>query len=293
MVFNLHGVSQVPAYGMEAIYGGAGSDGVSRYRRMVAAVAAMLVTIGTDKVALEPYNEPAYYPCDASGTDDWQRIMAGTVHDIRKVSRELTIVATGACGGSIAGLVNLVPDFDDANLVYSFHMYEPHSFTHQRSEDPEAFSSGLPWPADSNTPEVVTETLRAQMSAAGLSEARQALIMHTARGTIAEYFHENWGQRQLEASLGQAVDWATAHGIDSRRLFMGEFGVILLSADGRMGAFDADRLRYMTALRETAERFAIPWSVWEYANPHGMTLIEPAGPAVPDRGLMKALGLAP
>ena len=293
VVFNLHGVSQVPAYGMEAIYGGADSEGVARYRQMVAAVAGMLVEIGTDKVALEPYNEPAYYPCDESGTDDWQRIMADTVRDIRAVSSQLTIVATGACGGSIAGLVNLAPDFDDANLYYSFHMYEPHSFTHQRFDDPNGFSSGLPWPAASNTPEVVTETLRAQMSAAGLSEARQALNMNTARGTIAEYFDENWDQSQVDASVGQAVNWAKAHGIASRRLFMGEFGVILLSADGRMGAFDADRLRYMTALRETAERFAIPWSVWEYANPHGMSVIEPKGPAVPDPGLMRALGLAP
>ncbi|TJV02251.1 MAG: glycoside hydrolase family 5 protein, partial [Mesorhizobium sp.] len=87
-----------------------------------------------------------YYPCDPSGSDDWQRIMADTVRDIRAVSSELTIIATGACGGSIAGLVNLAPGFDDPNIYYSFHMYEPHSFTHQRSDGTGAFASGLPWP---------------------------------------------------------------------------------------------------------------------------------------------------
>ena len=46
-----------------------------------------------------------------------------------------TIIVTGACGGSITGLTNLNPDFDDPNLYYNFHMYEPHSFTHQRSDD--------------------------------------------------------------------------------------------------------------------------------------------------------------
>ena len=136
VVFDLHGVNQVPAYGMEMIYDGADSEGVAHYRQMVAAVATMLAKVGTDKVALEPYNEPAYYPCDASGTDDWQRIMAATVGDIRAVSTDLTIVVTGACGGSITGLTNLDPSFDDPNLYYSFHMYEPHSFTHQRLDDP-------------------------------------------------------------------------------------------------------------------------------------------------------------
>ncbi|TIQ80505.1 cellulase family glycosylhydrolase, partial [Mesorhizobium sp.] len=134
VVFDLHGVTQVPAYSMEMIYDGADSEGVASYREMVVAVATMLARVGTDKIAFEPYNEPAYYPCDSSGSDDWQRIMADTVRDIRAVSSELTIVATGACGGSIAGLVNLTPGFDDPNLYYSFHMYEPHSFTHQRPD---------------------------------------------------------------------------------------------------------------------------------------------------------------
>ncbi|CCV07346.1 putative Glycoside hydrolase family 5 [Mesorhizobium metallidurans STM 2683] len=291
VVFDLHGVTQVPAYGMEMIYGGADSEGVARYREMVVAVATMLVKIGADKVALEPYNEPAYYPCDSSGSDDWQRIMEGTVHDIRAVSSELTIVATGACGGSIAGLANLTPGFDDPNLYYSFHMYEPHSFTHQRPDKSNNFASGLPWPADSSTPEVVSEMLKARMEAAGLSTVEQVMNMATARETIARYFEQDWGQSQLEASFRQAVDWAEGHGIPSRRLFMGEFGVILMSADGRMGALDADRLRYLTAVRRQAERFAIPWSVWEFSNPYGMTLILPDGPAVPDPEMLQALGL--
>ncbi|MHB9360036.1 cellulase family glycosylhydrolase [Mesorhizobium sp. LNJC403B00] len=291
VVFDLHGVSQVPAYSMEMIYGGADSEGVARYRKMVVAVAAMLIKIGADKVALEPYNEPAYYPCDSSGSDDWQRIMAGTVRDIRAVSSELTIVATGACGGSIAGLVNLDPNFDDPNVYYSFHMYDPHSFTHQRADDKNAFSSGLPWPADASTPEVVAETLKAQMDAAGLSQIEEVMNMASARETIARYFEQNWGQSQLEAGFRQAVDWAEAHGIASRRLFVGEFGVILMSADGRMGAFDADRLRYLMAVRREAERFAMPWSAWEFSNPYGMSVIQPKGPAIPDRDMLRALGL--
>jgi len=293
VVFDLHGVSQVPAYSMALVQGGADSEGVALYREMVKDVARMLVKAGTDRVALEPYNEPAYYPCDTSGTDDWQRIISGTVHDIRSVSRDLTIVATGACGGSIKGLVNLDPGFDDPNIYYSFHMYEPHAFTHQRSDTPGGFSSGLPWPASSGSPQAVAAALETRMDAAGLSAAEKQVGLAEAGAPIARYFEDNWGQGQLDDSFRMASEWAEKHGIPSERLFMGEFGAILMSADGRSGAFDADRLRYVTAVREAAEQRHIPWSIWEYSNPYGMSVILPRGPAIADAGLLGALGLTP
>lgn len=291
LVIDLHGVDQVPAYGMGMISGGADSEGVARYRRMVVAVAAMLDRIGPGKVALEPYNEPAYYPCGPGGSDDWQRIMAGTVRDIRAVSRDLTIIVTGACGGEVEGLVNLVPEFDDPNLYYSFHMYAPHSFTHQRPKGGSGFAPSLPWPATSSTPAAVAEDLDRRMQAAGLGIGKRKLAMATARKDIAAHFKQNRGQEQLEAEFRRAVDWAEAHRIPARRLFVGEFGVIRISADGRAGAAETDRLRYLQAVRRQAERFAMPWAIWEFSNPHGMSLIQPEGAAIPDREMMRALGL--
>jgi endoglucanase len=292
VVFNLHGVSQVPQYGMDMIYGGADSAGVVAYREMVVDVAQMLVSVGVEDVALEPYNEPAYYPCDASGTEDWQTIMAETVADIRTVSTALTVVATGACGGSITGLTDLDPGFDDPNLLYSFHMYEPHSFTHQRRDDPESFASGLPWPASEGSAELTIESLRAHMDAAGIDIGRQARNVIELQGVVAQYFAENWGQPQLEARIGEAVAWAQSHDIATGRLFMGEFGAILITLDGRMGAYNQDRLRYLAAVRQEAEKHGFPWAIWEYSNPYGMSVIVPNGPAVPDTDLLQVLGLA-
>ncbi len=291
VVFNLHGVSQVPQYGMDMIYGGADSDGVAAYRAMVVDVAQMLVAVGVADVAIEPYNEPAYYPCDASGTEDWQTIMADTVNDIRAVSANLTVVATGACGGSITGLTDLDPSFDDPNLLYSFHMYEPHSFTHQRHDDPESFASGLPWPASEGNAELTIEGLRASMDAAGIDMGRQARNKLEVQGPVTQYFAENWGQPQLEARIGEAVAWAEGHDIARERLFMGEFGAILMTPDGRMGAHNQDRLRYLAAVRQEAEKYGFPWAIWEYSNPYGMSVIVPSGPADPDADLLQVLGL--
>lgn len=291
VVFNLHVVSQVPAYGMDMVDGGADSDGIARYRAMVRDVAAMLADIGADKVAFEPYNEPAYYPCDAGGTEDWQQIMANTVADIRAVSADLTVVATGACGGSITGLTDIDPVFDDANILYSFHMYEPHAFTHQRAEEADGFFSGLPWPAQGGSPERVRRHLSAFMQSAGLNRLKEVVNLARMDERMETYFGENWDDAMLKARIGEAVDWAKRNAIPPSRLFMGEFGVIRLTADGRAGAYDADRLRYLRTVRKTAEENGVPWSVWEYSNPHGMTIIEPQGPAVPDEAMLEALGL--
>lgn len=291
VVFNLHSISQIPKYSKDVINAPAASAEVAGYVAMNADVARMLVPLGLDKVAFEPFNEPGHYPCDPSGSGEWQQIMTDTVKAVRAVSSDITLVATGACGGDVIGLVYLQPDFDDPNILYSFHMYEPHLFTHQRSDVEGDFASGLPWPASAGSAESVIDALSAHMQAAGLGPAEQTRNLFAVGGYIEQYFAEDWGQSQLEARFGQVVDWARANNIPTSRLFMGEFGAILMSADGRMGAFDADRLRYLTAVRSEAERYGMPWAVWEYSNPYGMSVIVPVGPAVPDREMLRALGL--
>ena len=291
VVFNIHPVTQVAAYSNDLVNGSAAAPGVAQYQGMIADLARTLVPLGVDKVALEPFNEPAHYPCDASGDDDWQKIMASTVAAIRAVSADLTIVATGGCGGNVDGVTDLDPSFDDPDILYSFHMYEPHLFTHQRSDRQGDFASGLPWPASEGTPAAVRAMLLAHMDAAGIPPDDQARQIGAVGSSIDQYFSENWGEAQMRARLEQAVDWAKTHDIPTSRLFMGEFGAMLMSDDGRSGAFDADRLRYLETLRRTAESFGIPWSVWEFSNPYGMSVIEPKGPALPDLGMLKVLGL--
>jgi len=290
VVFNFHPNSQVPAFSPKRIEGPVDAPSILAYRQMVADTAQMLVEVGVDKVALEPFNEPAYYPCDDTGTDDWQEVLATQIRAVRAVAADLTIIATGACGGSIAGLTDVDPSgFDDAAILYSFHMYEPHAFTHQREEG--GWHAGLPWPTAGRAREEVVEYLRTAMEMAGLDLITREMALLSVNGTLDRYFAEGWGETQLRERFDAALVWAAAHDIPPQRLFMGEFGVIALSANGSSGAFDADRFRYIRAVRTEAERYGMAWSVWEYSNPYGMTLIEPVGPAEPDAGLLKALGL--
>ncbi len=291
VVFNIHPVTQVTAYSNELVNGPSGSAGVAQYREMIADLASALAPLGTDRVAIEPFNEPAHYPCDPWGSNDWQEIMATTVAAIRAVSADITIVATGACGGNVDGVTDLDLTFDDPNILYSFHMYEPHLFTHQRAERQGDFASGLPWPASAGTPGAVRAMLEVHMQAAGVQAGEQARQVAAVQPYIDEYFAAGWDEARMRARVGQVVDWATGHGIPTSRLFMGEFGAMLMSDDGRSGAFNADRLRYLRSLRTIAEEHDIPWSVWEFSNPYGMSVIVPKGPAIPDLAMLEALGL--
>ncbi|MHB1102383.1 MAG: glycoside hydrolase family 5 protein [Devosia sp.] len=292
VVFNFHPNSQVPEFSPQQIEGSGDAPSILAYRQMVVEAAQMLAGVGVDKVALEPFNEPAYYPCDDTGTEDWQEVLAAQIHAIRAVSADLTIIATGACGGSITGLTDIDPSsFDDPAILYSFHMYEPHAFTHQREEG--GWYAGLPWPTDGRSRDEVVEYLRAAMEVAGLDRLAREMALLSMNGALERYFAEGWGEAQLQERFDAALDWAIAYDIPPQRLFMGEFGVIALSANGSAGAFDADRYRYIEAVRTKAEQQGIAWSVWEYSNPYGMSFIVPVGPAVPDTGLVEALGLPP
>ena len=292
VVLNFHPTNQFEAYSPKALHVRPDDPAVVAYRGVVAETAAMLLRVGIAEVAIEPFNEPAYYPCDAGGSEDFQQVLERQVAAIRAVSAELTIVVTGACGGSITGLTDLVPSFDDDAILYSLHMYEPHSFSHQRADNGGWFS-GFPWPASAGSREAVLEGLRTRMDAAGVGPIEKEISMLVVGGEADKYFAMDWGLPQMEARLAEAVDWAARYDIPPSRLFMGEFGAILMTADGRSGAFDADRLRYLGALREIADRHGIPWSIWEYSNPYGMSLIVPEGPAGPDLPLLGVLGLEP
>ena len=290
VVFDYHLVPQVEAFGQAAMEGPADAPELDAFRALIGDTAQMLAGIGADKVALEPMNEPQYYPCDGWAGAEWQKVMASFVSVIRAVSSDLTIVATGACGGGPYGLLQLNPSsFDDPAILYSFHAYEPHGFTHQGGGDKQHLA-GLPWPASERPRDAVEAMSRQLMTAEGIGETEQAAVMAGLGGIIDQYYVEAWGPEQLQQSFAEIADWASRHGIAASRIFVGEFGAMRLRQD-RGGATDADRLRFLEAVRTEAERYGMAWSMWEYSNPHGMSLIETEGPAVPEQAILKALGL--
>ncbi len=64
------------------------------------------------------------------GCDDWQALAERAARAIRAIDPARTIIVEPAAWGGPGGLADLVP-LPVSNVVYSVHMYLPHSFTHQ------------------------------------------------------------------------------------------------------------------------------------------------------------------
>jgi len=66
----------------------------------------------------------------AEGCDDWQDLAERAARAIRAIDPQRPIIVEPAQGGGPEGMRELRP-INVPNVVYSFHMYQPHAFTHQ------------------------------------------------------------------------------------------------------------------------------------------------------------------
>jgi len=64
--------------------------------------------------------------------EDWNKIAIRTVNALREVNAVRRIII-GPIGWNSPAKLDTLHVFDDENIIYTFHMYEPGEFTHQRS----------------------------------------------------------------------------------------------------------------------------------------------------------------
>lgn len=81
---------------------------------------------GYDYVAFELLNEVRNVKAD-----DWNSLAGRAVSEIRKLNPDRIIIIGGTHWNS-PSTVGRIKLFDDPNIVYTFHFYEPYEFTHQR-----------------------------------------------------------------------------------------------------------------------------------------------------------------
>jgi hypothetical protein len=179
-----------------------------------------------------------------------------------------TIIAAGARWSSVDQLLLLEP-LADRNVVYNFHFYEPHNFTHQGATwgaDYWPYLKGVPYPS---TPEAVAPLL-------------PSVTNDAARGALRQYGEERWDAARVERMVAQASEWARRRGVP---LTCNEFGVY--RAYTPAGA----RLRWLADVRAALERHRIGWTMWDYAGGFGVAVRERGGRAELDPDTAAALGL--
>ena len=98
-----------------------------------------------NNIALELLNEVVN-----ASADEWNSLAQKTVNAIRNLNKDRIIVVGGVNWNS-PGSLDKLHIFDDDNIIYTYHCYEPYEFTHQQGvlqAGPLYYNRKMPYPSD-------------------------------------------------------------------------------------------------------------------------------------------------
>ncbi len=236
---------------------------VDRYVELWRRLAAHYATRDTDRVFFEVMNEP-----EQTDPDRWAGIEARAAAVIRAAAPQNTIIAAGANWSDIVDLLALHP-LADGNVIYNFHFYDPHEFTHQGAFWGPSwwrYERGIPYPA----------------TATALPAALQGVPGAVDRFHIENYWLEHWDAHRIRLLMDEAAQWGKAN---NAPVICNEFGVYREVAD------PASRNRWIHDVRTALEADGIGWAMWDYHGDFGAFVQQQGKPDEPDPETIQALGL--
>ena len=226
------------------------------------ALARHYSTWDTEGIFFEILNEPEF-------TDRyrWYGVQAKLAAAIREGAPQHTMIAAGARWSNDDELVFLEP-LRDPNVIYTFHFYEPHIFTHQGATWGAYFwhwVKGLDYPS---SPESAAKV------AASVPDAMDRLA-------VVRYGQDHWDAARVDAEIAQVAEWARQRGVP---VVCNEFGVY------RDYANPKDREAWIHDVRTALERHGMGWTMWDYSGSFGV-VTKKDGRTIADQGSLRALGL--
>jgi hypothetical protein len=235
---------------------------VEAFVRFWAALARHLSRYDERRLFLEILNEPEF-----EDGYRWMGVQGRVLAAVREAAPRHTIIATAHRWSAVEQLELLVP-VADPNVIYAFHFYEPHNFTHQGATwgaDYWPHLHGVPYPS----------------SPASVADLLPGITDETARRNLAFYGEERWDAARIEREVERAFLWARKHRVS---VICDEFGVY------RKFAPPASRAAWLRDVRRALERRRIGWTMWDYAGGFGVAVKED-GAARLDSLTLAALGL--
>jgi endoglucanase len=226
------------------------------------ALARHYSTWDAERVFFEILNEPEF-----GDRYRWSGVQTKLATAIREGAPRHTIIAAGARWSDDDDLIFLEP-LHDANVIYNFHFYEPHIFTHQGagwSTYSWQWVRGLHYPS---SPEAAAKV------AAGLPDAVDRLA-------VIRYGQDHWDAARIDAEVAQVAEWAGQHAVS---VVCNEFGVY------RDFAEPQDRAAWIHDVRIALERHGMGWTMWDYSGNFGV-VTKKDGRSIPDESILRALGL--
>ena len=214
-----------------------------------------------DLVFFEIMNEPEF-----RDRYRWEGVQSKLAVAVREGAPAQTMIVAGANWSADNELLFIEP-LRDPNIIYNFHFYDPHVFTHQGanwSTNYVHYLKDLPYPS---TPENV------QQAAALVPDAVNRLA-------VVHYGMDHWNATRIDEEIGQIAAWGKRWNV---AMTCNEFGVY------RKAAMPKDRAAWISDVRTTLEKYQIGWTMWDYSGGFGV-VVKQEGKAVPDELTVKALG---
>ena len=195
----------------------------------------------SDYLMYEILNEP-----HGISASMWGVIQGEVIDAIRLVDNQHTIIVGGTNFNKYAELQN-IPYYNDENLIYTFHFYDPYIFSNQ----------GATWQNPS------LETL------AGVPFPYYYLEMPACpdvlKGTWIENEINNYPQEgtvtHVKSLIDIAIDFKNTRKVP---VFCGEMGVYMLNC------YPSDRVFWYQTVRQYLEDNSIPWTTWDYQGGFGL-----------------------
>jgi endoglucanase len=240
-----------------------GDEGVGRMTMLWRKLAAHYATRDPEKVFFEIMNEP-----EVSDPYRWAGIQAEVAAAIREVAPRNTLIATGPNYSGISDLLTQQPLLD-GNVIYNFHFYNPHEFTHQGAGWGApwwSYTHGIPYPAtESSMQELVKEVPDA-----------------TSRFALENYWLDHWDGHRIRLTIDEAAEWGKSNNVP---LICNEFGAYREHTDA------GSRMNWIRDVRTALEADGIGWTMWDYRGGFGVVFKEDGQPAKVDPAVVEALGL--
>ncbi len=237
-------------------------DSVERFADFWNTVAQHYSSWDAERVFFEILNEP-----EMRDRYRWYGVEARLAAAIRRGAPQHTIIAAGGNWDDDDDMLFLEP-LRDPNIIYVFHFYDPHTFTHQGATWGSYYwrwLKGLHYPS---SPENAAEVAK---------DVPEALD----RMYVIRYGQDHWDAARVDAEINQAAEWGKQYGVP---LICNEFGVYRTFSDPK------DRARWITDVRASLERHNIGWAMWDYSGSFGV-VTKKDGKAALDEVTVKALGL--
>jgi endoglucanase len=195
----------------------------------------------SEYIVYEIMNEP-----NGITTQVWGNIQQKAIDAIRSVDATHTIIV-GASGYNTYKELNLLPQYTDSKLIYTFHFYDPFIFTHQ----------GASWPSPSmaNLKNVPYPYLAGSMPA----------LPSELIGTWIQNSYNNYNVEGTQNKIKELIDIAVAFkSARNANLYCGEFGVYIPNSPNN------DRVLWYNHVRSYLEEKGISWTTWDYQGTFGL-----------------------